>query len=302
MTESEWLASEDPAAMLDWLTESLTGPPTPSDRKLRLWACRATLAYPIHILTDGDMYQAAAVVFRVRAVASAECVADGVTGVFATGQWVCLMPDARTACSELIALIDDAARAPLAAAMRDIIGNPFRPVSLPHAAACPRHVGPKTTRECGCRCNWLTPDVLSLALAAYEERGRECDARPCRNVPWNGCEECHGTGRIGDGTLDPFRLALLADALEDAGCVGERCTHCHGSGTYTVQVTNAGLSAANGYGAATIYSEWRGCRHCGGDWDRKGAGRLPHPILEHLRGPGPHARGCWALDLILGKR
>lgn len=24
-------------------------------------------------------------------------------------------------------------------------------------------------------------------------------------------------------------------------------------------------------------------------------------ILEHLRGPGPHVKGCWALDLVLGK-
>jgi len=24
-------------------------------------------------------------------------------------------------------------------------------------------------------------------------------------------------------------------------------------------------------------------------------------ILGHLRGPGPHVRGCWALDLCLGK-
>jgi hypothetical protein len=24
-------------------------------------------------------------------------------------------------------------------------------------------------------------------------------------------------------------------------------------------------------------------------------------ILGHLRDPGPHARGCWALDLVLGK-
>jgi hypothetical protein len=27
-----------------------------------------------------------------------------------------------------------------------------------------------------------------------------------------------------------------------------------------------------------------------------------HPdILAHLRGPGPHVRGCWALDLLLGR-
>jgi hypothetical protein len=24
-------------------------------------------------------------------------------------------------------------------------------------------------------------------------------------------------------------------------------------------------------------------------------------ILSHLRGPGPHVRGCWAVDAILGK-
>lgn len=31
------------------------------------------------------------------------------------------------------------------------------------------------------------------------------------------------------------------------------------------------------------------------------AGCESDPILSHLRGPGPHARGCWVLDLILGK-
>ena len=24
-------------------------------------------------------------------------------------------------------------------------------------------------------------------------------------------------------------------------------------------------------------------------------------ILDHLRGTGPHVRGCWAVDLVLGK-
>jgi len=31
------------------------------------------------------------------------------------------------------------------------------------------------------------------------------------------------------------------------------------------------------------------------------AGCTDVEILSHLRGPGPHVRGCWALDLILGK-
>jgi hypothetical protein len=64
--------------------------------------------------------------------------------------------------------------------------------------------------------------VPQLALAAYEER------------------------RLPKGTLDPARLAVLADALEDAIC---------------------------------------------SDAD----------LLGHLRGPVPHVRGCWAVDLSLGK-
>jgi hypothetical protein len=31
------------------------------------------------------------------------------------------------------------------------------------------------------------------------------------------------------------------------------------------------------------------------------AGCDKEDILNHLRGPGPHVRGCWALDLLLGK-
>ena len=86
--------------------------------------------------------------------------------------------------------------------LRDIFGNPFRPVS----------VSPT------CR----TPHVVALAQAAYEQRV------------------------LPAGHLDPARLAVLADALEEAGCA------------------DAGL-------------------------------------LGHLRSQGPHVRGCWALDMILGK-
>jgi hypothetical protein len=25
-------------------------------------------------------------------------------------------------------------------------------------------------------------------------------------------------------------------------------------------------------------------------------------ILSHCRGPGPHVRGCWVVDLLLGKQ
>jgi hypothetical protein len=32
------------------------------------------------------------------------------------------------------------------------------------------------------------------------------------------------------------------------------------------------------------------------------AGCLDKDILAHLRGPGPHARGCWAVDALLGQK
>jgi hypothetical protein len=69
---------------------------------------------------------------------------------------------------------------------------------------------------------WKTPTVLSLAQAAYENR------------------------TLPAGTLEPDSLAILADALEDAGC------------------DNADLQG-------------------------------------HLRSLGPHVRGCWPVDLLLGK-
>jgi hypothetical protein len=69
---------------------------------------------------------------------------------------------------------------------------------------------------------WNDGLVARLAQAAYEER------------------------HLPAGTLDNGRLAVLADALDEAGCT---------------------------------------------DAD----------FLGHLRGPGPHVRGCWPLDLCLGK-
>jgi hypothetical protein len=90
--------------------------------------------------------------------------------------------------------------------LRDIFGNPFRPAPTIGGAALA----------------WNDRLVSKLAQAAYDERS------------------------LPDGGLDPTRLAVLADALEEAG-VAESS------------------------------------------------------LLEHLRGPGPHVRGCFALDAIRAK-
>jgi hypothetical protein len=94
----------------------------------------------------------------------------------------------------------------LAGLLRDIIGNPVRPCRPPPAGVFA----------------WNSGTLPRLAQAAYDDR------------------------LLPSGHLDPNRLAVLADALEEAGC----------------QDSN---------------------------------------ILDHCRWPGEHVRGCWVVDLILGK-
>jgi hypothetical protein len=86
--------------------------------------------------------------------------------------------------------------------LRDIFQHPFHPVAF----------SPK----------WRTRSSYEGARGAYAER------------------------LLPGGELDPVRLADVAKALEEAGC--------------------SDLA-----------------------------------LLGHLRSPGPHVRGCWALDLVLGK-
>jgi hypothetical protein len=69
---------------------------------------------------------------------------------------------------------------------------------------------------------WNDGTVRRIATGIYEER------------------------QLPAGTLDTTRLAVLADALLDAGCEDEA-------------------------------------------------------LMQHCREPGPHVRGCWVVDLILGK-
>ncbi len=75
---------------------------------------------------------------------------------------------------------------------------------------------------------------------------------------------------------------VLADALEEAGAGDEDCRACGGSGFFHMVVDHVD------YGR-------EGCETC------HGTGRVPSPILAHLRSPGSHARGCYVIDLLTGK-
>jgi hypothetical protein len=231
MTEQEWLASEDPPALLSWAQgEGLCGHLLYrlSGRKLRLLACACARF-------DEDPGR-----FAGDAIRRAEWIADGLespadpTGPHHEGwrvadRWLA-QPDARAAAAAWAVCVRPGVGAAL---LRDIVGNPFRPVMLPYERRCRRckrrppdqwwTICPFCLPDLsgfGGSYPWLTPAVLLLAGRAYEDRQE-------------------------DGILDPLTLLALADALEEAGC------------------DSAGL-------------------------------------LAHLRSAGPHVRGCWAVDIILG--
>lgn len=93
-------------------------------------------------------------------------------------------------------------------------------------------------------------------------------------------------GRQEDWTLDPGRLGILADSLEDDGLAGPTCWTCHGEGTVR-QEHAAGEDWA---------TEWQTCPDC------RGEKRWPQRILHHLRQPDtPHYAGCWAVEFVLRK-
>ncbi len=314
MNELTWLTCTDPERMLSFLKASTDGfrvvhDNAPRDRKLRLFAC-ACCRQVWHLLTDRRSRQAVEVAEKfadgratetvLRAAWSAARSAAGSATGSATwsaargATWSAALSAVRSATwSAAWSAARNATWSVQAALLRDIAGNPWRLVEL----------RPKVPDSNGNLVEWpeiwLTPTVLALARAAYEERpGQACEAcldwrvayQPCRpegrmvrRARGQKCRICHGTGRIQDGSLDPQRLAVLHDALIDAGCPEHLvCPECKNESGYRV------------------YCDYcAGFRHPG---EKSGVcGMIRNPILAHLREPGPHVRGCWAIDCLSGK-
>jgi hypothetical protein len=336
MTESEWLTSADPTAMLTALTTGRTPEVwdrirhklnRPSDRLLRLFAC-ACVRQVWHLLTDERSRRAVEVAERfadgaaTRAEAHAACreahaawsmgghslpatvaaIADPLTNlpVRIPDLFAYMLPQVATAANLL----------------RDICGNPFRAVTL-RCVVTGNPVGTDTWqvgKRCPCWACSPTPTVVALATAAY-------------------------SARTDTGTLDPDALAVLADALQDAGVPeseevpcptcspyqDEFCPKCDGRKYTTVREFGFNGSeyhdvpciTCNGTGifppgyhperdpaSGRHEGGWTNCKTCNGGGRgtvRAGVVRVPNPILAHLRSIGPHVRGCWAIDLLLGR-
>jgi hypothetical protein len=111
-----------------------------------------------------------------------------------------------------------------------------------------------------------------------------------------------------DWFFDPFRMppfgaripkrhpeqatqaALLRCIVGNPYCpktINESWQHWNGG---TVRALAQAIYTERGYDRMPMLAdalEDAGCRDC--------------HILDHCRGPGPHARGCWVVDLLLGK-
>ena len=132
----------------------------------------------------------------------------------------------------------------------------------------------------------VSDDIRAMAQAAWDDRpDRKCNAcngRGKLNWPLQrgdgefvaDCQMCHGTGIINDGSLDPVRLAVLADALEEVGADEWLIQHLRGMEPVLKEIGGPGGQVVR----EPIYRiiGWR-------------------PL------PGPHVRGCFAISSILGQ-
>jgi hypothetical protein len=318
MTEHDWLTNDQALELIDWtqIPSSCAGRPwsewAPSDRQLRLFAVASARLRPSFQTKDPAWLES---------IRIAEEVADGAP-----------MPERRPKTiggADLGPTIVEAVMAARCMSafrgdpfkgegdlLRDIFGNPFRPVKLPlchrcsgdgkaHGSDRPFEAteGNPLPGRCptcdGRKSPVVTAEVYSLATAAYKNRSRKCtDCHVTGNngyhvrdehittTPEEFCPPCDGTGTVDDGTLDTFSLAMLADALEESGFPAydlSQCNWCDGVGWY------------NELGPNTFSQT---CYRCDGE----GTLKTYSTLLHHLRSPGPHVRGCWALDIVLGSR
>jgi hypothetical protein len=282
MTEAEWLACTDPAAMLEFIRGKA------NDRKLRLFACACCrrvwnflsddewgrrLVELAERFADGAACPEEVENAQEQSDSAAACLGFASIGARSTARrdpsaipnafalykkagacwaaFAAIHPDAAYAASQAAAEAASASldfAQPLDDLDRKILGLPL---SWPRSSwwfparifgdwqsALERRWRPERSEQAGIIRDLLNPFVSISVSPAVLDRN---DALVVRLA-----QAAYAERHLPDGTLDNGRLAILADALEEAGCT---------------------------------------------DVD----------ILSHLRSPGPHVRGCWPLDLCLGK-
>jgi hypothetical protein len=247
--ERAWLQCDSPALRLAWLKITQI----PSERKLRLFAAACCRRIWSLLLKETGP----------EAVQAAERYADGVLSLEELVRVREQTDQARTASYEPVraAAANTALRATWVPGDKAACQGAELKAAVGAADEAAAWAAVTATMAAG-----RIPGEAAKALRA-EERRSQCrllhdifGPLPFRHLPplapgvlaWNGgtiprlAQAAYDERLMPEGTLDRTRLAVLADALEEAGCTDEE-------------------------------------------------------LLGHLRGPGPHVRGCWAVDLLLGK-
>ena len=315
MTEQEWLTSTDPQAMLQSLARKNEGSGGSSGgfdqssrlnrRKLRLFACATA-----RLLENSSPHPEMTAVIE-----ACEQIADGQPSYWGLADkglrgarksidsvygwvWACTCENIEYGLRDTIHQARGNSgsfyrQEEVAALLREVFGNPFKPVILVMTkaedwASKHGHFSPE----------WITPQVLDLTQAAYD--AQECECEACEGTGlelfWSKgpkCPICEGTKRVKKGLLDKSRFAILADALEDAGCNNETvllhlrgqdpCSRCSGEGRVQTPPSMAATEA--GYMQVSTGGVSVRCHYC-----------LGKGVLS-----SQHVRGCWALDLLLRK-
>jgi hypothetical protein len=153
MTEAEWLACEDPQKLVEVVLES----PRANDRTCRLCVAAIEVRFAITLL--GSPYPAS---IRKRIAAMEKWADNGKASKLIRDyqglDYALVDPDPRVAIRGAAALPDEldeadgraAVKAGVASALREVFGNPFRPVAFSPS--------------------WRTDTALSLARQMYEAR------------------------------------------------------------------------------------------------------------------------------------
>lgn len=266
MTQTEWLACNDPREMLAYLGADGAQDvrhAVATERKLRFFVAAWWSLFQPHLPVQEERAEDVRAGLRPWQQLLVDCRRHSDGGGDWQRQWDALAPTA-------------------AALLRDVVGNPWQPVCLTSGL---QECKQPTCQEC---VPYLTPIVVALARAtttcrACSSSGVTVDHRRRRPVTGK-CSICQGRDRVPTGGLDPNRLLVLADALEEGGCNilellrhlrgQERCWHCLGEGR-AVHTRGKGKHPGKDF-----------CHYCAAS--------------GFLLLMGPHVRGCWAVDLILG--
>lgn len=300
MTESEWLTSADPAAMLEWITRSsmphLANVP-PSDRQLRLFAvacCRQVW----HLLTDERSRKAVEVAERYAdGLATEEEVYHVISLETVLGRtfidtlaWACIGWQAMSVAEEWCRIIgDNNATRIFLSLVRPVGGHVPGPPGTGNLHLPASDGGGEDQLVTPADGANLFREIIGnpyRPLPELHRDGGSVGGQGLEDLDWQSpwltltvmalAEETYWERSGDNGALDPCCLAALSDALEESGCQDQAILmHLRGREPLVCQ-RDCGKR------------HHHHCKLAGGD------GWIP------LR--GQHVRGCWALDLVRGEK